>query len=60
MHSYCTLEKKTNPLLRSIESGSFLLAAQISSTVLSILKGVYEMKNNFSSLLLRLLLFILL
>jgi hypothetical protein len=48
--------KKTNPLLRSIESGSSLRAAQISPTVLSILKGVYEHKTNFSSL--RLLLYI--
>jgi hypothetical protein len=48
-------QKKTNPILRSIESGSSLIAAQISSTVLSILKGVYEHKTNFSSLLLLLL-----
>ncbi len=49
------LKKKTNPILRSIESGSSLIAAQISSTVLSILKGVYEHKTNFSSRLLLLL-----
>jgi len=47
------LKKTTNLLLRSIESGSSLIAAQISPTVLSILKGVYEHKTNFSSLLLR-------
>ena len=52
----------TNPLLRSIESGSSFISAQISPTVLSILKGVHvcvcEHKTNFSSLRLLLLLHI--
>jgi hypothetical protein len=52
----CTSKKETNPLLRSIESVSSLIEAQISPTVLSILKGVYKKKNNFLSLRLLLLL----